>query len=307
FGIIRMDFEWGGTEKKKGEYDFKPYERLLASLEQHQIRAVFILDYQNKLYDRGLSPCTDEGREAFAKWAAAAAQHFKGRGILWEMYNEPNIEFWKPKPNPDDYVKLALAVGKALRAAVPGELYAGPATSEIDFRFLETCFKGGLLEYWDAVSVHPYRQTAPETVAQDYRHLRALICQYAPKGKEVPVLSGEWGYSAVWSHYDEVKQGKCLPRQWLVNLANDVNLSIWYDWHDDGRDAKDAEHHFGTTLFPYNKDREPVYDAKPAYLAAKALSSTLKGFRFNKRLAIGSEQDWVRTLACLMRTRMAFP
>ncbi|MCY3021900.1 MAG: hypothetical protein NTW87_23055, partial [Planctomycetota bacterium] len=82
FGIVRMDFAWNGTEKKKGEYDFKPYERLLASLEPHKLRALFIFDYSNRLYDQGLSPCSDEGREAFAKWAAAAAVHFKGRGIL---------------------------------------------------------------------------------------------------------------------------------------------------------------------------------------------------------------------------------
>ena len=38
-----------------------------------------------------------EGRKAFARWAAAAARHFQGRGILWEVYNEPNTKFWKPK------------------------------------------------------------------------------------------------------------------------------------------------------------------------------------------------------------------
>ena len=43
------------------------------------------------------------------------------------MYNEPNIGFWKPKPDVKQYVKLALAVGKALREAEPGELYIGPA------------------------------------------------------------------------------------------------------------------------------------------------------------------------------------
>ena len=73
-----------------------------------------------------------------------------------------------------------------------------------------------------------------------------LIDQYAPKGKQIPILSAEWGYSAAWKDFDETKQGKMLPRQWLVNLANDVPLSIWYDWHDDGTDPKEPEHHFGT-------------------------------------------------------------
>lgn len=290
---VRMDFSWGATERVKGRYDFSAYDRLLAALEEHKIRALLILDYRNRFYDDGLSPHSDEGRRAMARWAAAAAKRFQGRGILWEMYNEPNIFFWKPKPNVEDYSLLAIEVGKALREAAPGEMYIGPATSRIDMPFLEACFKAGLLDYWCAVSVHPYRQKPPETAADEYTRLRALIDKYAPRGKQVPILSGEWGYSAAWRNYDEAKQGKFLPRQWLVDLANDVPLSIWYDWHDDGRDPKEPEHHFGMVKHDYFAGRDPVYDPKPAYLAAKTLTAQLAGFRFDKRIAPGEPEDYV--------------
>lgn len=293
FRWVRMDFAWSGIEREKGKYDFSAYERLLAALEPYKIRTLFIFDYSNRHYDNGLSPASDEGRKAFARWAAAAAKHFRGRGILWEMYNEPNIGFWKPKPDVKQYVQLALEVGKALREAAPEELYIGPATSLIDLPFLEECFKAGLLEYWSAVSVHPYRQTPPETAASEYAALRRLIAKYAPKGKSIPILSGEWGYSSVWRQLDEVKQGKFLARQWLVNLANDVPLSIWYDWHDDGLDPKEPEHHFGTVLHPYHAGRDPVYDPKPAYRAAKTLTAVLGGYAFSKRLIVDDEQDYV--------------
>src|SRR5436190_189141 len=86
---------------------------------------------------RGLAPHTDEGRHAFATWAAAGVTHFKGRGVLWEMYNEPNIsQFWKPKANVDDYIKLAIETGKAIKHAAPDELFIGPACSTMDFKFL---------------------------------------------------------------------------------------------------------------------------------------------------------------------------
>lgn len=290
---VRMDFAWGGTEREKGVYDFAAYDRLLAALEPQGIRALLILDYSNALYDEGLSPYSDAGRQAFAAWAAAAVRHFRGRGILWEMYNEPNIGFWKPQPDPDAYVKLALAVGEAIRAAEPGEMYIGPATSGIDLPFLETCFKAGLLRHWCAVSVHPYRQDGPETAAEEYRKLRLLIAKYAPAGATIPVLSGEWGYSSVWGSFDADKQGRMLPRQWLSNLANEVPLSIWYDWHDDGRDEKEPEHHFGTVLEPYTAGADPVYSPKPAYLAARTLTSELKGFAYALRLSVGSAQDHV--------------
>jgi len=284
FRWVRMDFGWDGTERQIGRYDFSAYDRLMAALEGQKMRALLILDYSNRHYDGGLSPHSEEGRRAFAAWAAAAATHFQGRGILWEMYNEPNIGFWKPQPNPRDYVALALEVGKALRAAAPGETYIGPATSGVDLAFLEECFKAGLLEYWSAVSVHPYRQEPPETAAADYARLRRLIARYAPKGKAIPIYSGEWGYSSIWQNFDAEKQGRYLPRQWLTNLANDVPLSIWYDWHDDGTDPKEPEHHFGTILHPHQAGRDPCYDPKPAYLAARTLTSVLAGFRFHKRL-----------------------
>jgi hypothetical protein len=293
FRWVRMDFAWEGTEREKGKYDFAAYDRLMESLKPHGIRALFILDYANRHYDNGQSPQSDEGRAAFARWAAAAVAHFKGRGILWEMYNEPNIFFWRPKPDVNQYTKLALAVGKAIRQAAPDEQYIGPATSEVAFPFLEKCFQAGLLEYWSAVSVHPYRQQAPETAAADYARLRKLIDQYAPQGKRIAILSGEWGYSSAWGKFDPVRQGKFLPRQWLVNLSNNVPVSIWYDWHDDGPDPKEAEHHFGTVLHPYRDGQEPVYEPKPAYLAANTLTTVLAGFRFSKRLPVGGADDYV--------------
>ncbi len=181
FRWVRMDFKWDATEKERGQYDFSAYERLLAALESQRIRALFILDYGNPLYDGGAPPRTEATRQAFVRWAVAAAKHFAGRGILWEVYNEPNHAlFWPPKPNVQEYIALALAVGRAFRASVPEEKLIGPATSEIDFDFVESCFKAGLLEYWSAVSIHPYRRSDPETAAADYCRLRELIKTYAP-------------------------------------------------------------------------------------------------------------------------------
>ncbi|HTV55506.1 MAG TPA: hypothetical protein VMI06_11405, partial [Terriglobia bacterium] len=231
---IRMDFFWSDTERTKGRYDFSQYDRLLATLDRYNIRPIFILDYGNKLYDRGLAPYTDSGRQAFAAWAAAAVKHFHGRGVVWEMWNEPNGFFWKPKRNVQNYILLALAVGEAIREAEPGATYIGPAGAVIDFPFLKACFQAGLLNYWDGVSVHPYRQRIPETVIPVYARLRRLISQYAPKGKAIPIISGEWGYPSLasWWGMNDQRQAEMLAREWLINVANGVGISIWYDWRD---------------------------------------------------------------------------
>ena len=147
FRFVRMDFGWDATERDKGRYDFSAYDRLLAALEPHKIRAMLILDYSNRHYDQGLSPQSDEGRRAFARWAAAAAKHFRGRGVVWEMYNEPNIGFWRPKPDVQQYVKLALEVGKArCTQAAAGRDLRRPG--HVDHRFRASWKSASRRDFW---------------------------------------------------------------------------------------------------------------------------------------------------------------
>jgi polysaccharide biosynthesis protein PslG len=314
FRWVRMDFDWASTEPEPGTYDFSAYDRLLANLDAYGIHALLILDYANPLYDQGYSPYDEEGRVAFANWAAAAAVHFGGRGIVWEMYNEPDLTWTQPKgaegSSAENYAKLALAVGKSLRGAAPKETYVGPALSYLfDLPFLETSLKAGLLEYWSGVTVHPYRQCPPETIANGacdngsaprttYAQVKAVVAKYLPRGKTVPILSGEWGYSTYWGCCDEETTAKFLPREWLTNLGNQIPLSIWYDWRDDAcppaPNACDPEElHFGVVLRPYHAGRQPVFDAKPAYYSAKTINTALRDYRFERRVDVGNAEDYV--------------
>jgi polysaccharide biosynthesis protein PslG len=309
FKWVRMDFVWAVTEKRRGVYDFSEYDRLMTALERHGLRALFILDYGNPLYTQEKAVRTEEARQAFARWAVAAAQRFGGRGVLWEVFNEPNVElFWPPRPNVDEYIALALAVGRSFRAHAPNEKLIGPATNGIDFPFLESCFKAGLLEYWSAVSVHPYRQLGPETAVAEYCRLRQLIEMYRPKrdgNQTIPIIAGEWGYSSVWRGMSEALQAQKLAREFLTNSANNVPLTIWYDWHDDGADPAEVEHHFGLVGHAYHSGVDPVYQPKPAYLAAKTFLQFFAGYSFQRRLAVGSDDDFVLVFSNGKEQRLA--
>lgn len=308
FRLVRMDLKWDVTERERGRYDFTEYDRLMKALDEYRIRALFILDYGNPLYDHGAPPLTEETQQAFAHWAAAAARHFSNRGIIWEIYNEPNNSmFWAPRPNVNEYIKLALAVGRAFRSEAPNEKLIGPAVSEIDLSFLEACFKRGLLDYWSAVSIHPYRQTDPETAALEYCRLRKLIQRYRTRNgsdgdssansgssdREIPIISGEWGYSSAWRGMTEEKQAGRLAREMLTNVANGISISIWYDWRDDGSDPSDPEHHFGLVRNAYHAGRDQAYEPKPAYRAAKTFSDYFNGYVYEQRLPVGRDDDYV--------------
>ena len=277
---------WESIETSKGEYHWAGYEELLANLDKRGLRAILILDYSHPLYEESVtspnpmtgkaqkntaSPQHPESIAAFARWAAAAAKHFAGRHVLWEIWNEPNGNFWSPKPNAEQYTALALATAKAMREADPQAAIIGPASSGFPWKFLETFLKSGMLEYLDGVSVHPYRNPSkpPETAASDYEKLRALIDRYAPPSKKdrIPILSGEWGYSTCKRGVTLETQAAFAARQQLANLLNGVPLSIWYDWKNDGTDPNENEHNFGTVL--------PDLTPKPAYVAIQTLTREL--------------------------------
>ena len=101
----------------------------------------------------------------------------------------------------------------------------------------------------------------------------------------MPILSGEWGYSSHTKGVSLETQAAFAVRQQLSNLLNNVPLSIWYDWKNDGADPNENEHNFGTVL--------PDLKPKPAYTAIKTLMSELSGYRIARRLPIPNEKDYV--------------
>jgi hypothetical protein len=303
FGFIRMDLYWAATERQPGVYDFSHYDHLLTDMQKHKMRGLWILGYGNPIYGVEDHPRTDEQRAEFARWAAAAVTHFKGHHILWEMWNEPDYTW--PHPSwTDDYIKLALATGKSIRQAEPDEIYVGPAEGSsakypptINPKFLEACFKGGTLKYWKAVTVHPYRNTAPETVTPEYKNLRALIAKYEPAGADIPLLAGEWGYCVMPTGGEyfytttDALQAAYFDREVLTNLKDVIPLSIWYDWRNDGDDPANNEANFGLVRHPNHAGRVPVFDPKPPYYAAKAFLAILGDCQFSRTIPVTGETD----------------
>jgi polysaccharide biosynthesis protein PslG len=303
FKFVRMDFSWESTEPKKGQYDFSAFDELTANLEKRGMHAIYILDYVNGAYEESVdathpftheaqkhtaSPRHPESIAGFAKWAAAAAKHFHGHPIVWEIYNEPNGFFWKPKPDAKEYAALAVATAKAIHEAEPTATVVAPAMSTFDWPFFETLFKSGALEHLDAITVHPYRdpKQAPETAGPEYKRLHELIDRYAPAGKKkLPIFSGEWGYSTHKHGVSLDTQAAFAVRQHLFNLLNNVPLSIWYDWKNDGEDPNENEHNFGTVGY----DLKP----KPAYVALKKMVTELNGYKLERRIDQGIDKDYV--------------
>ena len=289
FKFVRTDFVWEAVEPFRDVYSFSDYDQLVLSMRERGVRVMFILDYGNPLYDGGLAPHTDDGRAAFARFASAAAEHYAGNGILWELWNEPNlVQFWEPEPNAADYAALAFTTIKAIREVDPNALILGPAICCFEDKrgwdFMEQLGQSGVLKEFDAITIHPYTDKVPETAEGLYLHMQELVEKYSPD-KRLPIYAGEWGYSSAWADQNETRQAEYLVRSWLVNLSNNINLSIWYDWKNDCPDPSNAECNFGTV----DGDLHPGIP----YQAAQTLMHTLDGYSFERRLSTDNTVDYL--------------
>ncbi|MFE4119954.1 cellulase family glycosylhydrolase [Priestia sp. YIM B13486] len=293
FKIVRQDILWENVEKERGVYNFKSsgYDELNTALIQNDIRPYFILDYSNKLYEKNQSIVTKKGQDAFVKYVKEVTTRYKGEGVIWEIWNEPNSGFWEPKPNIKEYSSLVKRVSKTIKDNDSTGIVVAPALSKVNSEslvWLEGIFKEGTLDYIDAVSVHPYRPENPETVLSDYQKLKSLISKY--KKGDVPILAGEWGYSTAekWKNFNvtEQQQAEYLVRMFLINLLSDVPVSVWYDWKNDGDDPLNSEHNFGIR-------EQDVNIPKQSYIAINTLTYNLSNFKLNRRINVGNQNDYI--------------
>lgn len=283
FTWIREELTWTTIEPRRGAWNDRYFDPIMDAARAQGIRVMAVLAYGNPAYS-GRSdktgPTTAADRAAFVRYAVRTVGRYKGRGVIWEIWNEPDWKFWMPDSDAGDYVQLAKETARAIRAKYPGERIAGPALSTMNPSWLEKAFGLGLLEALDIVTVHPYRQDRPELSGENLYRARTLVRQYG-KGRRIPVLVSEWGYSEAWTpngrRLGGERAGIFASRVHASALSEGSPLSIHYDWQDDGDDASEPEHRFG--LLRRNGSW------KPGLEAISTISSQLEGFTYAGRLA----------------------
>jgi hypothetical protein len=297
-GWVRRDLFWSDVEGRPGTYNFAMYDRLIGALRGAGIHVVMTLDYNNRNYDNDLSPRSDQGRAAFARFAAAAATHFAGKVDAWEIFNEPNMSFWKPAPDAGQYVLLANEVTAAIRQAAPGAVIlgpalAGPTTAEMAMAqsaqssvFLDKVLASPAAHQWNGITLHPYRgaNSPPESTGAQLAMVRQMMKQHGIDPAKIPVIAGEWGYSS-WMHgVDEKTQAAFAVREYLFAGIERMPFTIYYDWQDDGTNPMNNEHRFGLLRYgPLGAGGgSDAPESKPAYNAVKQLAGLLKGYRLDK-------------------------
>jgi polysaccharide biosynthesis protein PslG len=323
FKYVRIGVPWGFVEKSPGAYTFNDpscnFDSAVDGFAARGIRVMYTLTGWDAPSGYGTNPSAPAFQQGFRNFCAAAAAHYKNKGVMFELWNEPNVSgtFWPwGSPNADQYMALINQAVPAMRSPTTGDpncTIIGPATcpsyTNVDTSYLTKCFnygtrypgQKGLLDLVDAVSVHPYQSTngdyaqhpgPPENVvANTYTPLTTLMKQYH-SNVGLPIVSSEWGYSTTMPGITAQIQGDYLARMFLVNMSqgicnnnSPVVVSNWYDFSDDGTNPTNMEDHFGTMTYDFVP--------KPAYNEMQLLTSSLAGETLTSKLNDGYSSDWL--------------
>jgi len=271
--VVRMDLTWGAIEKS-GSYDFSQFNAIADALKAKGMSVLWILD-------GGGAPVTDAARTAFANFARAAAQNFKGKNVVgFEIWNEPNSTSFWAAPDPVAYAKLFNAAASAIRGADPAAKIVSGGTAGVDVNYSLVFAENIDPSLIDAFGVHPYNKPAPELFATGYAPLKNVLVS---RGITKPIWSTEWGYSS-YGDFDSAKYGNgvstsardrqavLLLRRVLTDLAMNTPFLNIYSLTDYGTDPLNREDNFGILA----KDASD----KPAILALRSLYGAQNGHSF---------------------------
>lgn len=327
YRFARFGVPWFDVERTAGDYNLTApqsyipgYAQLVEMLGNKGIRPIIFVGLGNTVYgtdttNGGIQ--TDAQRQGFHDYCRAIAYAFRDYDPIFEIWNEPNLSgFWVPASNVDEYMARVPYAVSGLREGwhlgresqnLPNPLVIAPgvANSWARGNFIDKCFDRGLLDMVDGVSVHPYSNYStdpakriPEALASP---MSLLKTELAARGKpNYPIVLTEWGFSTDRNDYgvSTDTHAKFAVRQILMGYYTGITINCVYSL-DDARNVDDntSDKHYGLfTTSGANFAKTLV--AKPAVAKVAALNSTLAGYRYVQKVALGNTaplnnaKDW---------------
>lgn len=293
FAYMRFMPDWQHIEKQKGVYDWLQTDWMLSEFQKRGIRPVVGLGLFNPLYGVNARIKTDEQREAFGRYVQALVSRYAGRGVVWEVWNEPNIShFWRLDPGETldtkaaiaEYLALAEYIVPIVRQADPGATVIGPAAANYNTTWLWYAIQyKGLTSLFDGLSVHPYQGATgrPELVIAQHDMVQGWMraSETAGRGPVIPVWFTEIGWSTGKGEVSEETRINYTLRQYLLSLMLGTKANIVYSLINTSptEPCIKADGCYG--LFTRTSGTE-----QPVFAALSDLVEALRGYEYTRRI-----------------------
>ena len=207
----RADFTWGYFEPQKGKWQFEVYDKAIADAKARGVTLLPIL-----CYNVDWAFPAQEHLADWCEYVRTVVTRYQGDLKHWEVWNEPNIEFWKPKPDAVQYTALLKATYETIKQVNPNLQVVYGGTAGIPFDYLRKSFEAGAIKSFDVLAVHPYRYPqSPDTsdLVEDLRKTRDLVTEF---GGKQPIWITEYGWP---THVNSVVGDGSFPAALTMRAA----------------------------------------------------------------------------------------
>lgn len=265
---FRDDFPWSDFETAGRRMGFTPrLGRLEAQVRSGVARPLLILAFGHHLVPNSSPPTTDEARQRFADYAAAAAQSVVAQHPLFELWNEWNLAAKKDAAfSPENYLALAEAARPAVKRVAPNAPFlVGALGDDPGWTWTEKMLRTGILQYADGASIHLYNfcmGPSKRTSAEIIDRLTAFhrLVGQASGNPDFPIYVTETGWTTATNKCGVSEQAQADNTAQLILWASTAARwlkGVWlYELKDSGKDPSELEHNFG--LYRYDNSPKPV-------------------------------------------------
>jgi hypothetical protein len=305
---VRDWFSWAQVEHSRGEFDWGSTDDMVAANARGGMTTLPFL-FGTPAWAAGddgqacfgadcapYAPRTEETRDAFADFAAAAVRRYGPGGSFWDqhpalpyrpirtwqIWNEPNLSsFYRPSVDPSGYALLVAAGAAGIRSADPDAevLLAGLTGNRTNRKRMSTraFLKGlytvpGIATSFDGIAVHPYNRKARGTIDQIKAARKVASANLDNAG--IWVTEVGWASAGRRKKWGLVKsrdgQARILRRAYTKIMHGserwDVRAVYWFAW----RDTDKGQAVCGWCPWSGLLDRDGA--RKPAYWELRALT-----------------------------------
>ncbi|MGQ9733144.1 MAG: hypothetical protein ACUVX8_17950, partial [Candidatus Zipacnadales bacterium] len=185
----RADWTWGYFEPQDNQWRFDAYDTVVATAKRHHVNLLPILCYNVEW-----AFPAHEHLDQWCDYVKTVAERYQNDLRYWEVWNEPNIGFWQPEPNPAQYTDLLIATYRTIKEVNPDLQVVYGGTAGIPFEFIRQTFELGAYQAFDVMAIHPYRYPqVPEysNLVEDLQKTWALMEEFGPRK---PLWITEFGW-----------------------------------------------------------------------------------------------------------------
>lgn len=267
----RFDWFWADMEPSQGTYNFSKYDNIVTTANNYGIKIIAMVpqygipSWYRQDSSNYFSP--PEDMQNYGTFMQALATHFKGKILLYELGNEPDLAgFWQPTPNVASFSAMVKAGYIGVKTGDPNaKVISGGISAANPVPFVQGMYANGIKGSFDYLGLHPYSWPYSPDDTTNYPQFAAISViknVMTGSGDTSQIMATEIGWPSTLESggVTEDTQAYYINRVYQkieYEAYQYVPIACIYDFIDDGTDRTNPEDNFG--IMHYDWTMKPSY------------------------------------------------